>query len=137
MTPRRIERRTFLLTTAYLVLPAEQRVFCVVLDTEPHAIERMIGSVVIEHGTTLYSEDHLVVSGDDPNNHPSERFWVQGVPFPFARNALLIGIDPYTGDTADRPVVAIDEFRRMITFADQRDATVVHSSSDRSREPVW
>ena len=38
------------------------------------------------------------------------------MPFAF-HNALLVGVDPLTGDTADRPAMPIDEFQRLITFA--------------------
>jgi hypothetical protein len=38
------------------------------------------------------------------------------VPLPFHGNALLVGIDPLTGDTASRPQMTIDEFQRLITF---------------------
>ncbi len=66
----------------------------------------------------LHTEDQLLISGDELNGAPIDRFWVAGVPFPFSGNALLVGIDPSTGDTANQPVMAIDEFRRLAMFAE-------------------
>jgi hypothetical protein len=73
--------------------------------------------VAIEHGTTLHTEDQIVISGDELTGAPIDKFWVAGVPFPFVGSGLLVGIDPSTGNTANQPVMAIDEFRRSVMFA--------------------
>ena len=86
-----------------------------------NAIQQVLGCTAIEHGTTFHTEDQLLISGDELNGAPSDRFWVAGVPFPFSGNALLVGIDPATGDIADRPVMAIDEFRRLVMFSRSSD----------------
>jgi hypothetical protein len=96
---------------AYLVLAPERRVLNVVLEDDLDAIQRAIGYQTIEHGTTFQTEDQLIIGGV-----PQDRFWAAGVPFSFHGNALLVGIDPLTGDTASRPQMTIDEFQRLITF---------------------
>ena len=101
---------------AYLLLASERRVLNVVLDDDLDAIQRAIGYQTIEHGTTFQTEDQLIVSGDEVGGVPEDRFWVAGVPFPFSGNAILVGVDLTTGDTADRPAMSIDEFGRLITF---------------------
>ena len=102
---------------AYLVLASERRVLNLGLDDDLDAIPRILGCHTIEHGTTLSSEDHLIISGDEADHKTDVRFWVCGVPFPFHNAALLVGVDSLTGDTADRPAMPIDEFQRLITFA--------------------
>ena len=99
------------------MLPSERRVLNIVLDDDPEAIQRAIGYQTIEHGTTFQTEDQLFFGGDELCGVPQDRFWAAGVPFAFQGNALLVGIDPLTGDTASRPQMTIDEFRRLITFA--------------------
>ena len=101
---------------AYLLLAFERRVLNIVLDDDPDAIQRAIGYQTIEHGTTFQTEDQLIVSADEVDGAPSDQFWAAGVPFPFSGNAILVGVDLTTGDTADRPVMSIDEFGRLITF---------------------
>ena len=85
-------------------------------EDELDAIQQVLGCTAIEHGTTFHTEDQLLINGYELNGAPTDRFWVAGVPFPFAGNALLVGIDPATGDIADRAVMGIDEFRRLVTF---------------------
>jgi hypothetical protein len=59
------------------------------------------------------------------------------VPFALHGNALLVGIDPLTGDTACRPQMTIDEFRRLITFATlSHDWRLSMSRSARRRQPA-
>ena len=100
----------------YLILASERRVLNVVLGDDTDAIRHTIGCRSIEHGTTLASEDQLIINGDELDGVPDDRFWVAGVPFPFSGNAILIGIDPTSGDTADRPTMELDEFRRLVSF---------------------
>ena len=102
---------------AYLLLASERRVIDVVLTDDLDAIHRAIGYQTIEHGTTFQTEDQLIIGGDELGGVPQDRFWAAGVPFAFHGNALLVGIDPQTGDTASRPEMTIDEFQRLITFA--------------------
>ena len=90
---------------AYLLLAFERHVLKVVLDDDIDAIQQAIGYQTVEHGTTFQTEDHEV------GGAPSDQFWVAGVPLPFSGNAILVGVDLTTGDTADRPVMSIDEFR--------------------------
>jgi hypothetical protein len=101
---------------AYLLLASERRVLNVVLDDDPDAIRRAIGYQTIAHGTTFQTEDQLIVSADELGGVPQDRFWAAGVPFAFHGNALLVGIDPLTGDTASRPQMKIDQFQRLITL---------------------
>ena len=101
---------------AYLVLAAERRVLNLQLDDGLDVFPRILGCHTIEHGTTLSSEDHLIISGDEVDHKTDDRFWVCGVPFPFSGNAILVGVDLTTGDTDDRPVMSIDEFGRLIAF---------------------
>jgi hypothetical protein len=101
----------------YLVLASERRVLNVTFNNELDAIQQVLGCMAIEHGTTLHTEDQLLINGDELNGAPTDRFWVAGVPFAFVGSGLLVGIDPSTGDTANQPVMAIDEFRRLVTFA--------------------
>ena len=101
---------------AYLVLASEWRVLNVALEDDLDAIQRAVGYQTIEHGTTFQTEDHLIIGGDELGGVPQDRFWPAGVPLPFSGNAILVGVDLTTGDTADRPVMSIDEFGRLITF---------------------
>ena len=101
----------------YLLLASERRTLNVVVDDGPDAIRRALGYQTIEHGTTFQTEDQLIIGGDELGGAPADRFWAAGVPFAFHGNALLVGIDPLTGDTASRPQMTIDEFQRLITFA--------------------
>ena len=64
----------------------------------------------------LAFERRALNGADEVGGAPSDQFWVADVPFPFSSNAILIGVDLTTGDTADRPVMSIDEFGRLITF---------------------
>ena len=68
------------------------------------------------HGTTLYSEDQLIVGDRTADGLPPGRFFVSGVPFTFAGNALLVGEDQPNGGFADRPTMSIREFRNWIGF---------------------
>ncbi len=101
---------------AYLLLAFERRVLKVVLDDDLDAIQQAIGYQTVKHSTTFQTEDQLILSADEVGGAPSDQFWVAGVPFPFSGNAILVGVDLTTGDTADRPVMSIDEFGRLITF---------------------
>ena len=115
----------------YLILASERRLLNVMLDDESDAIQHTIGCQIVEHGTTFYTEDQLLVGYGD--GAPDDQFWVAGVPFPFAGNAILIGIDPQTGDTADRPTMELDEFRRLVSFTSDtivRRAAVMESPLD-------
>ena len=102
---------------AYLLLAFERRVLNVVLDDDPDAIQRAIGYQTVKHSTTFQTEDQLIVSADEFGGAPSDQFWVVGVPFPVqaAMQSWSASIR-LTGDTADRPVMSIDEFGRLITF---------------------
>jgi hypothetical protein len=104
---------------AYLVLASEWRVLNVALEDDLDAIQRAIEYQTIEHGTTFQTEDQLIIGGDELGGVPQDRFWAAGVPFPFSGNAILVGADLTTGDLADRPVMSIDEFQRLITFGTQ------------------
>jgi hypothetical protein len=100
----------------YLVLASERRVLIVEFDSDDqHAIERTIGTATVEHGTTFWSEDQLRVDGG-PSDGTAMYYRVQGVPFPFGGNGLLVGTDLATGDTAERPMMRLDEFRRLLSF---------------------
>ena len=100
----------------YLILASERRVLNVLLGDDTDAIRPTIGCQIVEHGTTLASEDQLIVGYDEQDGAPDDEFRVAGVPFPFTGNAILIGIDPQTGDVADRPTMELDEFRRLVSF---------------------
>jgi hypothetical protein len=106
----------FHMKQAYLLLAFERPVLNVVLDYDPDAIQRAIGYQTIEHGTTFQTEDQLIIGGDELGGVPQDRFCAAGAPFAFHGNALLVGIDPLTGDTASRPQMTIDEFQWLITF---------------------
>jgi hypothetical protein len=107
--------------TGYLVLASERRVLVVRFDNELGAIQQTIGCQTFEHGTTLGTEDQLLVNGDELDHMPVYWFRVAGVPFPISGNALLVGVNQFDGDTAERPAMSIDEFRRLITFLDRVD----------------
>ena len=112
-----LAKAIFHMRQAYLLLASERRVIDVVLTDDLDAIHRAIGYQTTEHGTTFQTEDQLIIGGDELGGVPQDRFWAAGVPFAFHGNALLVGIDPQTGDTASRPQMTIDEFQRLITFA--------------------
>ena len=119
----------------YLVLASVRRVLIVEFDSDDHySIERTIGTATVEHGTTFYSEDQLVIGYDEQNGTQGDQFRVAGVPFPFRRNGLLVGTDPATGDIAKRPVMSIHELTRMINFPtsseDRRVYAVLHAQCD-------
>ena len=120
------------MATGYLVLASERRVIIVQFESDDqHAIERTIGTTTIEHGTTFWSEDQLLVDGGPPEGTTMHNR-VQGVPFLFRGNGLLVGTDPMTGDTAERPVMSIHEFTRMINFAVSSErSTGIRSSRSR------
>ena len=101
----------------YLVLACERRVIAVTFSDEFDTIQQVLGCTAIEHGTTLQTEDQLLITGDELNGTAIDEFWVTGVPFPFAGNAVLVGIGPATGETADHPAMEIDEFRRLVVFS--------------------
>jgi hypothetical protein len=101
----------------YLIIASERHVLSVVFNDDLDATQQALGCTAIEHGTTFRTEDQLLISGDELNGAPIDRFWVAGVPFAFVGSGLLVGIDPATGDIADRPTMEIDEFRRLVTFA--------------------
>jgi hypothetical protein len=100
----------------YLVLASERRVLNINFSDELDAIQQVLGCVTIEHGTTFHTEDQVLITGDELNGASTDLFCVAGVPFPFVGNAVLVGTDPATGNIADRPVMGIDEFRRLVTF---------------------
>jgi hypothetical protein len=105
----------------YLIVSSERRVLNVMLGDEPDAIHQALGCTAIEHGTTLQAEDQLLIAADELDRAASDLFHVAGVPFPFFGNGLLVGIDPTTGDIADRPKLAIDEFQRLVMFSRSSD----------------
>ena len=107
---RHFSESQFHMKQAYLLLASERRVLNVVLDDDLDAIQRAIGYQTIEHGTTFQTEDQLIIGGDELGGVPKDRFWAAGVPFAFHGNALLVGIDPLTGDTARSPA---DDDRRI------------------------
>jgi hypothetical protein len=111
-----LAKAIFHMRQAYLLLASARRVLNVVLDDDPDAIQRATEYQTIEHGTTFQTEDQLIIGGDELGGVPEDRFWAAGVPFAFHGNALLVAIDPLTGDTASRPQMTIDEFQRLITF---------------------
>jgi hypothetical protein len=96
----------------YLVLTSERRVLSVVFDGD--AIHQTIGSSTIAHGTTFHTEDELIINIGEIDDWMA--FKVQGVPFPFRGNPLLVGTNPDNGGTADYPRMSLYEFRRLITF---------------------
>jgi hypothetical protein len=100
----------------YLLLASERRVIQVSFDDELDAIQQVLGCRAIEHGTTFHTEDRLLITGGELDHVASDMFWLAGVPFPFTGNGLLVGTDPTTGDIGDRPVMGIDEFRRLVMF---------------------
>jgi hypothetical protein len=104
------------MSPGYLVLAAEQRVLGVTFDSGLDAVQRAIGCQSIEHGTTFCTEDQLIINGDETDQMPEHWFRVVGVPFPFYGNALLVGINPLDGETAEQPAMSIDELRRLISF---------------------
>ena len=114
-----ISVKRFHMKYGYLILASEQSVLNVVLHDGSNAIEHTIGCRRIEHGTTLASEDQLIINGDELHGGSDHQFWVCGVPFPFLGNAILIGVNPVTDDVADRPAMELDEFRRLVNFTSQ------------------
>ena len=123
----------------YLVLASARRVLNVVLGDDTDAIRHTIGCWSIEHGTTLASEDQLIIDGSELDGVPDDRFWVVGVPFPFCGNGLLIGTDPISSDTADAPAMELEEFRRLVSFTSQtgvRRAAAMegHQTSDETSQ---
>ena len=118
----------------YLVLASERRVIIVQFDGgDQHGIERTIGTTTVEHGTTLWTEDQLIIGYDEQDAAPGDQFWVAGVPFPFYGSGLLVGTDPMTGDTAERPALELDEFRRLVSFTSHtgvRRAAVMEAPSN-------
>jgi hypothetical protein len=100
----------------YLILASERRIIATQVDCIAD-IRNAIGCRTIEGGTTFAYDDHLLVNGDQVDKIPEHWFWVQGVPFPFSDNALLIGVSPLDGSTLEHPVMTIEEFRSAITFA--------------------
>jgi hypothetical protein len=100
----------------YLLLSSERRVLNVLFGDELDAVQQVLGCAVIEHGTTLHTEDQLLITADELDRAASDLFRVASVPFPFSGKGLLVGIDPDTGDIAARPKMAIDEFQRLIVF---------------------
>jgi hypothetical protein len=120
--PPAISAKDYFMKQGYLVLASERRVLNIMFGDELDAIQQVLGCTAIEHGTTLHTEDQILINGDELNGAPTDRFWVAGVPFPFAGNALLVGIDPATADIADRPKMTIDEFRRLVMFSGSSDS---------------
>ena len=117
----------------YLIFAYERRVLSIALDDDSEAIHHALGCKTVEHGTTFPTENQLLVVGDELDGAPCDEFWVTGVPFPFSGDAILVGIDPQTGDIADRPAMSIDEFRRLIAFVGshgRRRYTVLSRASD-------
>jgi hypothetical protein len=105
----------------YLVLPCLRRVIIVEFDNDDHySIERASGTATVEHGTTFGA--------------PDDQFRVAGVPLEFHGNGSLVGTDPATGDMAERPVMSIHEFTRMISIAasseDLQVYAVLHAQID-------
>ena len=82
-----ISAKDHFMKQGYLVLASERRVLNVVFNDELDAIQQVLGCTAIEHGTTFHTEDQLLITGDELNGAPIDRFWVAGVPFPFAGNA--------------------------------------------------
>jgi hypothetical protein len=111
-----ISARHISMPTGYLVFASERRVLRVTFDNEHHAIQQAIGCATVAHGTTLASEDQLLISGKEVAEIPTHRFFACGVPFAFVGNGLLVGSDPIDGSIADRPKMTIDEFQRLIIF---------------------
>jgi hypothetical protein len=104
------------MATGYLTLASERRVLIVQFDSDDHySMEWTIGAATVEHGTTFWTEDQLLVDGG-PSDAMAMHYRVQGVPFPFYGNGLLVGTDPAAGDIADRPAMELDEFRRLVSF---------------------
>ena len=119
--------------TGYLILASERRVLNVVLGDDTDAIRHIIGCRTIEHGTTFYTEDQLIVGYDEQDAASGDQFWMVGVPFPFYGSGLLVGTDPMSGDTADRPTMELDEFRRLVRFTSPtgvRRAAVMEAPSN-------
>jgi hypothetical protein len=114
--PPRFQTKDHFMKQGYLIIASERRVLNVVFNDALGSIPQVLGCTAIEHGT-FRTEDQLLISGDELNDAPIDQFWVAGVPFAFVGSGLLVGIDPGTGDTANQPVTAIDEFRRLVTFA--------------------
>ena len=114
---RHFSESHFHMKQAYLLLASERRVLNVVLDDDPDAIQRAIGTRLSNTAPRSKLRTSLLSAATNSAVSPRIRFWAAGVPFSFHGNALLVGIDPLTGDTASRPQMTIDEFQRLITFA--------------------
>jgi hypothetical protein len=122
LTASDFSERLFHMMQGYLVLATERCVINIMFADELDAIQEVLGCTAIRHGTTLHTEDQLLITGDELDHTATDRFWVAGVPFPFAGNAALVGIDPDTGEIADRPVMGIDEFQRLVMFTGSPDS---------------
>jgi hypothetical protein len=110
------------MTQSYLVLACERRVIEVSSYDELCAIQQVLKCTTFAHSTTTFhTEDQLMITAGELDRAEIDWFWVAGVPFPFAGNAMLIGIDPVTGKVADRPVMGIGEFRRLVLFSGPSD----------------
>jgi len=114
--------------SGYHVLAFERRVLSVMFDDD--AIHRAIGCQTVAHGTTLHTEDQLLISGDEFADMPAHHFYARGVPFPFAGNALFADAEPIDGSIADRSLLSIDEFRSMISFATQVEVSRLVAATD-------
>jgi hypothetical protein len=101
-------------------------------DNELGAIKQTIGCQTIGHGTTFHTEDQLLINVDEMDGRLASK--VQGVPFPFRGNALLVGTNPLDGGTADYPVMSIYEFSRLITFVTDDDSNRPVEARDVSYE---
>ena len=100
-------------------MPSQRRIIPIAINSDLDVCEA-IDCQDFEHGTTLATEDRLIVNGDELGTTRQEQLWVAGVPFRFVGNAVLIGIRPADGDIADMPSMTIDEFRGLVTFATPR-----------------
>ena len=59
----------------------------------------------------------LLITGGKFNGAPVNRFWLAGGKIPYSGNGLLVGTNLMTGDTADHPAMAIDQFRDVLRWS--------------------
>ena len=105
----------------YLVLASERRVLNMSFSDELDAIQQVLGCVAIEHGTTLHTEDQLLINWRQTQRRFDRSVLGGRRAVSVPGNAVLVGIDPCTGGIADQPVMGIDEFRRLLLFSGSSD----------------
>ena len=99
----------------YLVLASERRIIFTKVDDNAD-ICNAIGCQKFDCGSTLFTEDQLLISGDRLHGMPEHWFEFGPLSLEFSGNAVLVGVSGFGEDILEQPVMTIDEFRSRITF---------------------